>query len=106
MVLGIHAQRLFSKGLATISMRQYIACTRAYFSTSHGLRSSQDSPHKADKQQSKTGVLPPYGPVGVAAALEASASTSEPLTLFIRRGTDLYDLRQFPLRPSSSTSSP
>ena len=45
---------------------------RAWFSTARTLRSDTDaSPLQPSKQKSKTGTLPPYGPVGVAAALEA-----------------------------------
>ena len=45
------------------------------FSTSLRRGSVQDSPLKAENQK-KTGVPPPYAPVGVAAALEASPNTS------------------------------
>ncbi|TFY54897.1 hypothetical protein EVJ58_g8585, partial [Rhodofomes roseus] len=51
-------------GLATLA--------RARFSTAQALRADIDaSPLQPGKQKSKTGTLPPYGPVGVAAALEA-----------------------------------
>ena len=44
---------------------------RARFSTARPLRSDANtSPLQPSKQKSKTGTLPPYGPVGVAAALD------------------------------------
>ncbi|TFY68933.1 hypothetical protein EVJ58_g723 [Rhodofomes roseus] len=86
MILGIrmHYPQVY-KGLAKINIREHIVCTsrtKAPFSTSHGLCSAQNSPLKADKRRNKTGVMPPYGPVGVAAALEASVSTTPTPTLF------------------------
>lgn len=54
---------------------------RAGFSTAFVARSAADSPLKVQNQQ-KTGAHPPYGPVGVAAALEASASSAAAPTLF------------------------
>lgn len=60
------------KSLRSSLRRTGTALTRARFSTARTLRTDVDaSPLQRGKQQSKTGTLPPYGPVGVAAALEA-----------------------------------
>ena len=70
---------LFAMSFASKSLRLHTALrpahamlARARFSTARTLRSDADaSPLQPSKQKSKTGILPPYGPVGVAAALEA-----------------------------------
>ncbi|KAI0933883.1 hypothetical protein AcW1_005580 [Taiwanofungus camphoratus] len=54
---------------------------RAGFSTTHVARSAGDSPLNPHKQ-SHTGSLPPYAPVGVAAALAASPENPAKPTLF------------------------
>ncbi|KZT65464.1 NAD(P)-binding protein [Daedalea quercina L-15889] len=77
--------RLLSKILAPTSPRQSVVYTsrqRASFSTISSLRYAQDSPLKAETQQKKTGVPPPYGPVGVAAALEALPNCTPTPTIF------------------------
>ncbi|KAH9934914.1 sorbose reductase sou1 [Fomitopsis serialis] len=84
-MFSTYLQRPFSKVLATIGSRRAIVCTRqtmASFSTGFSCRSAQDSPLKIEHQQNKTGVLPSYGPVGVAAALDASPSIIPTPTIF------------------------
>ena len=59
----------------------------AQFSTSLGRGSVQDSSLKAENQK-KTGIPPPYAPVGVAAALEASPDTSTFAPIFATSPND------------------
>ncbi|KAI0736866.1 sorbose reductase sou1 [Fomitopsis betulina] len=71
------------KSLRSSLRRTGTALTRARFSTARTLRTDVDaSPLQRGKQQSKTGTLPPYGPVGVAAALEALPDQPAKPTLF------------------------
>ena len=71
-------QRQLLKALAAPATRLsscHASRQTACFSTTSRRSSVQDSPLKAENQK-KTGIPPPYAPVGVAAALEASPDTS------------------------------
>ncbi|KAL6309114.1 sorbose reductase sou1 [Sparassis latifolia] len=69
--------------LAHALLRSARPAGAARFSTSAVARSvpASQSPVKPENQK-RTGVLPPYGPVGVAAALDATPSTPPKETLF------------------------